>query len=74
MWILNIQNTPTRNDGVLSTIVCSLLHNKIITKPFSLFSDRAYCNIGCNEKCLVHLFNDFNNFMSNPNNSPAKKD
>ena len=47
-------------------------------KLFSLSSDQSFCNTDSNENCLVlnppknlsHLFNEFNNFMPNPNNDP----
>ena len=43
-----------------------------------MFSDRFYCNIDSNESCLTlkppknlsHLFNEFNSFSSDINNTP----
>ena len=47
-------------------------------KLYSLFSDRFYCNGDSNESCLSlkppknlsHLFNEFNSFSSDINNTP----
>ena len=47
-------------------------------KLYSLFSGRFYCNINSNESCLSlkspknlsHLFNEFNSFSSDINNTP----
>ena len=47
-------------------------------KLYSLFSDRFYCNSDSNESCLSlkppknlsHLFNEFNSFSSDINNTP----
>ena len=47
-------------------------------KLYSLLSDRFYCNSGSNESCLTlkppknlsHLFNEFNSFSSDVNNTP----
>ena len=47
-------------------------------KLYSLLSDRLYCNSDSNESCLAlkppknlsHLFNEFNSFSSNINNTP----
>ena len=47
-------------------------------KLYSLFSDRFYCNSDSNESCLslkppknlLHLFNEFNSFSSDINNTP----
>ena len=47
-------------------------------KLYSFFSDRLYCNVDSNELCLSlkppknlsHLFNEFNSFASDTNNTP----
>ena len=47
-------------------------------KLYSLLSDRFYCNSDLNESCLTfkppknlsHLFNEFNSFFSDINNTP----
>ena len=47
-------------------------------KLYSLLSDRFYCNSNSNESCLTlkppknlsHLFNEFNSFSSDTNNTP----
>ena len=65
-----------KNGGVLNPeIVCSISHNKIIIKLFSLFNDQGCSKVDTDENCFVlkphqhfsHLFNEFNNLMSDPN-------
>ena len=49
-------------------------------KLFNLFSDEAYCDADTDQNFLIlkpsqnmpHLFNEFNNFMSDPNSNTEK--